>query len=52
MVPDFRFPNVIRLAPVPLYVSFEDVYELVERLTGIMARKKYEAYENVIGLVA
>ena len=52
VVPDFRFPNVIRLAPVPLYVSFEDVYELVERMVDIMEQKKYAAYEKKIGLIA
>ena len=32
VVPDFRYPNVIRLAPSPLYTSFEEVWELVRRL--------------------
>ena len=28
VIADWREPNVIRLAPVPLYNTFEDVYQL------------------------
>ncbi len=52
VVPDFRYPNVIRLAPAPLYVRFEDVYEMVQRIVDIMENRKYEAYENKIDSVA
>ncbi|MGB0790687.1 MAG: hypothetical protein ACPGRT_04315, partial [Flavobacteriaceae bacterium] len=31
VVPDWRNPNVIRVAPVPFYNSFEDVYLFAER---------------------
>jgi kynureninase len=32
VIPDWREPNVIRMAPVPLYNSFEDVWKFGERL--------------------
>lgn len=36
IVSDWREPDVIRCAPVPLYNSFEDVYRLVEKLKLIL----------------
>ncbi|HEU4717739.1 MAG TPA: kynureninase [Bacteroidia bacterium] len=36
VIPDWREPNVIRLAPVPLYNSFEDVFKFGERLREAM----------------
>lgn len=36
IISDWREPNVIRCAPVPLYNSFEDVYRLVENLKAIL----------------
>lgn len=46
VVPDFRPPNVIRLAPVALYTSFTEVYEAVQRLKYIMETKEYQHYLN------
>lgn len=36
VVADWREPNVIRMAPVPLYCSFEDVYRFGEILKGAL----------------
>lgn len=38
VVGDWREPNVIRLAPVPLYNTFEEVYQVVEILKRLLAK--------------
>jgi kynureninase len=52
VVPDFRAPNIIRLAPVALYTSYTDVYNMVRILAKIMAERQYAKYENRRGVVA
>ncbi|WNB92993.1 kynureninase [Bacillus sp. NEB1478] len=52
IVPDFRAPNIIRLAPVALYNSFNDVYNAVQILNKIMKNKEYEKYENKREVIA
>ncbi|WP_120200322.1 kynureninase [Ichthyenterobacterium magnum] len=36
VISDWREPDVIRCAPVPLYNSFEDVYQMVEKMKKIL----------------
>lgn len=52
VIPDFRAPNGIRLAPVALYNTFEDVWKTVQILKGIMEQEKYKQFENKRGVVA
>jgi kynureninase len=52
VVPDFRPPNIVRLAPVALYTSFEDCYRAIEALKSIMQSGAYRSYASVRDLVA
>lgn len=52
ITPDFRNPNGIRLAPVALYNTFEDVWKSVQILKVIMEEEKYKKFENKRGVVA
>lgn len=36
IISDWREPDVIRCAPVPLYNSFEDIYRMVEKLNALL----------------
>ncbi len=46
VIPDFREPNVIRLAPVALYNTYEEVYRLVEILEKILVENIHEKYSK------
>ncbi|WP_407272695.1 kynureninase [Radiobacillus sp. PE A8.2] len=52
VIPDFRSPNSIRLAPVALYNTFTEVYETVHKLKKIMEEKTYKTFPNERGVVA
>ncbi|MGG0175964.1 kynureninase [Gottfriedia acidiceleris] len=52
IIPDFRAPNIIRLAPVALYTSYEEVWEVVQTLKKIMNEKQYEKFKNEREVVA
>jgi len=41
IIPDFRAPNVIRLAPVPLYTSFYELFRTVRALKEIIDRGEH-----------
>lgn len=42
VIPDFREPNVIRLAPTALYTSYEEVYQVAQVLEKIVVNKENE----------
>ena len=52
VVPDFRYPNVIRLAPVPLYTNYIEVWKTVQHLKEIVEKKEYLNFSKKRGPVA
>jgi kynureninase len=52
VVPDFRRPNVIRLAPIPLYTSFHDVWQVVGHLREIVQTRAYETFAEQAAVVS
>lgn len=52
VIPDFRAPNGVRLAPVALYNTFEDVWTAVGIIKKIMAEELYKKYKNTRDVVA
>lgn len=51
IVPDYREPNVIRLAPTALYNSYEDIYKVVEALQEIAEKKEWNNHSETRALV-
>ena len=52
VVPDFRPPDVVRLAPIPFSTSFHDVWRVVQDLREIVEREEYRAFTAGRDLVA
>lgn len=47
ILPDFRPPNIIRIAPVALYNTYHEVWQIVQYLKQIIDAKEYEKFEKV-----
>ena len=44
VLPDFREPDNIRLGLAPLYTTFVEVWEAVDRIRRVVKEKRYECY--------
>ena len=42
VIPDYRPPNIIRAAPIPLYNTYYEVWKFVQHLREIIDEKEYE----------
>ncbi|XP_022122987.2 kynureninase-like [Pieris rapae] len=51
VIPDFRDPNVIRLAPTALYTSYEEVYNMVDIIIDIVTNETYKEFSLKRNLV-
>ena len=52
IVPDFRAPDIIRLAPIAFYTSFEDVEKVALALQDIIEHELYKEFSNERNVVA
>jgi kynureninase len=46
VVPDFRPPNVIRVAPMPLYTTYHEIWQVVQYLKEIVDAREYEQFST------
>lgn len=51
VVPDFRQPDIIRLAPSPLYTSYLECAEAIGRLKRITLTRTYESFPTAHALL-
>jgi len=47
VIPDFREPDNIRIGMAPLYTSYAEVWEAVDRIRRVVEEERYRAYSPV-----
>ncbi len=52
VIPDFRPPNIVRLAPIALYTSYDECWQAAQHLKAIIDERSYEAFPIGRDLVA
>jgi kynureninase len=51
VIPDHRPPDIVRMAPVPLYSQFADCDQAIQRLKTIMAERSYLTFPTDRGMI-
>ena len=46
VLPDFRYPDNLRLGIAPIYTSFADLHEAVARIVRVVRERRYERYPS------
>ena len=44
VIPDFRAPDNLRLGFAPLYISFADIWDMIDRIRTVILEKRHEKY--------
>jgi kynureninase len=44
IIPDFRPPNILRIAPIPLYNTYYEIWQLTQHLIDIIDKKEYDKF--------
>ncbi|MCC7362605.1 MAG: kynureninase [Anaerolineales bacterium] len=44
VIPDFRYPDNLRLGVAPLYTRFVDLYDALDRLRTVLVERRHEQY--------
>ena len=46
VIPDFRPPNILRIAPIPLYNTYHEIWQVTQHLKDIIDKGEYERYSK------
>ena len=47
IVTDFRYPNVLRIAPIALYNTYHEVWKAIQIIKDIIDQNKVQEYKNL-----
>ena len=47
VISDFRPPNVIRIAPIPIYNTYHEVWKTAQHLKAVIDNKEYEKFSRI-----
>ncbi len=52
VIPDYRKPNIIRVAPTPIYNTYHEVWRFIKQLKEIIDKKEYEKFSERRGMIS
>jgi kynureninase len=47
VLPDFRPPTTIRLSPIPLYTTYQEIWQVVQHLKAVIDNGEYQKYDSI-----